>query len=99
MRVVVKVHETPNGRMLAVCDAGLLGRTFEQGDCRLDLSASFYQGDEVSVEEAGALLEDVYVVNAVGEDSVGLLVGRKLVEKDNVLEVDGVPYAQCVVER
>jgi uncharacterized protein len=97
--MIVKVHSTPNGKMLAICDSDLLGKTIEDDERRLDLSANFYKGESRTEEEITDLLEDAYVVNAVGEKSVALLVKKRLVEKDCIMSISGVPYAQCVVER
>ncbi len=96
--MIVKVHNTPNGKMLALCDTEILGKTFEEGERQLDLDSQFYRGEEKSDEEVEMLLKDVYVVNAVGEKSIGLLVSKGLVEEDAVLRIAGVPHAQCVVE-
>lgn len=97
--MIVKVHSTPNGKMIAICDSDLLGKTFEEGEQQLDLSASFYHGEEMSEEKIQDILKDAYIINAVGESSVSLLMEKKLVEKEKVMVVSGVPYAQCVIER
>lgn len=97
--MIVKVHDTPNGRMVALCDSDILGKRFEQGNIQLDLSSRFYQGEEKTPEEVEELLEDCYVVNAVGKGSVDILIRKNLVKKDAVGIVSGIPYAQCVVER
>lgn len=95
--MIIKVHPTPNGKLVAMCDSDILGKVFEEGDRQLDLSANFYQGEERAVEEVETLLKGCYMVNAVGKDSVGFLLKKKMIEKDNIQEVGGVPYAQCVV--
>ncbi|MBW2997363.1 DUF424 family protein [Candidatus Woesearchaeota archaeon] len=97
--MIVNVHDTPNGKMIAICDSDILGKTFEEGELQLDLSSRFYQGEEKTAEEAESVLKDSYVVNAVGKESVGLLVKKNLVKKENIGIVSGIPYAQCVVER
>ena len=97
--IVVKVHKTPNGNMIALCDPELLGKTFEEGERQLDLTARFYQGEEMSEEEVESTLNDCYVVNAVGTASVSLLKRLKLIEDDHIITVQDIPHAQCVIER
>ena len=97
--MIVKIHPTPNGKMIAICDSDLLGKKFEENEKQLDLSSNFYKGEEKSPEETEQLLKDCYIVNAVGKESVDLLVKNNLIKKENIGVVSGIPYAQCVVER
>ena len=46
-----------------------------------------------------SVLKDCYIVNAVGKESVDLLVKNKMIDKENIKIISGVPCAQCVVER
>jgi hypothetical protein len=98
MKMIVKVHLTPNGKMLAVCDSDILGKRFEEDDRQLDLSSLFYQGGEKSEDEIKLMLKDVYVINAVGEKTIAFLIRQGLIEDDHVMKISGIPYAQCVVE-
>jgi hypothetical protein len=97
--MIVKVHSAPNGKMFAICDSELKGKIFEEGEKQLDLSSNFYDGDETSPEELAKIIKDYYIINAVGKESVSFLIGKGFVDKENVMEIAGVPYAQCVVER
>jgi hypothetical protein len=96
--MIVKVHQTPNGKMLAVCDSDILGKVFEEGEKQLDLSAQFYQGSEKTEEELETLIKDCYIINAVGKDSVGFLVKHNLIDKENIMTISDVPHAQAVIE-
>jgi hypothetical protein len=94
----VKIHSTPNGKLMALCDSELVGRVFEEGEKQLNLNCNFYKGSEESEERIKKLLRACYVVNAVGEKSVKILIEEGLVEKKSVKKIGGVEYAQCVVE-
>lgn len=96
--MIVKTHVTPNGKLLAICDSDILGKTFEEGEKQLNLSSQFYQGKEKSDEELSMMLKDAYVINAVGEKSVGFLIEKELIAEDAVMRIAGIPYAQCVIE-
>jgi len=97
--MIVRIHNTPNGRMLAICDSDILGKKFEEDDKQLDLSSQFFQGEEMSEEDIEPILKDVYVINAVGKESITFLEKHKLIEKDHAITIAGIPHAQCVVER
>ena len=95
--MIVKIHSTPNGKLIAICDSDILGKVFEEGDLQLNLSSRFYQGEEKSEDDVAHLLKCGYVVNAVGKDAVALLKRMKLIEEGHILRVDGIPHAQCMI--
>jgi hypothetical protein len=97
-KMIVKIHSTPNGNLLAICDSDLIGKTFEEDDKQLDLSSQFYAGEEMSEQELTEILKDCYVVNAVGKESISILVKNNLINKENIMRIAGTPHAQCVVE-
>ncbi|MBR9676900.1 DUF424 family protein [Candidatus Woesearchaeota archaeon] len=82
-----------------MCDSEILGKKFSEGSKVVDVSASFYGGDEVSVDEFLKLLSQAYMINAVGNECVGLLVNNGFVDSSNVLMIDGVKCAQCLMEK
>jgi len=82
--------------MLAISDIGLLGMELEENGLRLHVSRDFYHGSVCSKNKAKQLIRDATIINAVGEGIVALLVEENVVEKKNVLYVQGVPHAQVV---
>lgn len=97
--MIAKIHPTPNGKMLALCDSDLLGKRFEEGELQLDLESQFYKGEEVSDDELEKIIKGIYIINAVGETSIKFLISHDLIEESNVKKVADIPHAQCVVER
>jgi len=98
--MIAKQHVTPDKRLiLAVCDSELKGKSFSEGEKQLDLSSDFYDGDEMDKEGVLRLMKIAYIVNLVGEEviSVGLEAG--VIDKENIMKVDGVPHAEGVVVR
>ena len=96
--MIVKIHKTPDGKKLvAVCDSGLLGKKFEQGNLQLDLTSDFYKGEEKSSEEVKEIIKGAYIVNVVGQESVAFFISLGIIEKGHVLEVGGIPHAQAVI--
>ena len=94
--MIVRERETPKGLLVAACDPGLLGETFEEGDVRLTVTEEFYGGEEV--DEAAVLdsLSRATVANLVGGEVVSLAVEHGFVDEANVLHVDGVQHAQVL---
>ena len=92
----VKIHEAYS-RIVAVCDAELIGRTFEHGSMQLEVNEEFYKGEKKTEKE---VLEIIRI--EASEDATFNLVGRKAVQagmkagiisKEGVIEIQGVPYA------
>ena len=68
----LKVHSTPKGTVVALCDKELLGKVLSQGEARLDLQrhAGFYKGELVSEKQAVKALAESENANIVGEKSI-----------------------------
>lgn len=95
MMILVKETDTPDGKLLAACDEGLLGQTFSEGGLTLKVSEEFYKGELVPVEEFGERLKKANIANLVGEESVGKAVELGLALEESVLRIQGVPHVQC----
>lgn len=95
---MVKQHITPDRRLiLAVCDTGLLGQDYSEGSRQLDLRQPFYGGSETGKEELLGLMKKAYIVNLVGEESVGCALEAKIISESNVVRISGVPHAQALL--
>lgn len=98
-KMIVKIHKTPDGRkIVAICDNRLIGKKFEEKNLQLDLSSSFYKGEEKSKEEIIKLLKDSYIVNIVGKECMGLAIKLGIIGKKNVIKIKNVPHAQAILE-
>lgn len=96
VELLLNERETEKGRLVSVCDAHLIGETFENGDISLTVNADFYEGD---VAEEGAIVESLAhcsVANLVGKKTVSLAVEHGFVEEENVLEIEGTRHAQLL---
>lgn len=96
MPIRMKVYRRGPETLVAACDATLLGRTFRQGDLRLEVT-TFYDGDVVTEEQFLAHLALATMGNFVGTETVEAAKRGGFVGDDAVLWVDGVPHAQFVV--
>lgn len=97
-RMIVKVHKTQDGRkIVAICDNDLIGKKFGEGNLQLDLSSSFYQGEEMSEKGVMESVKGCYVVNIVGEKSIKLAIKWGIVDKGNIIKIKNIPQVQAIL--
>ena len=76
--IYIKIHNTPEGEMVAMCDSELIGKVYSESKTEIDLQkySDFYKGELVEEKEAEPVAErkGVYTANIVGERSVGLFI-------------------------
>ncbi|MDE1866034.1 MAG: DUF424 family protein [Candidatus Micrarchaeota archaeon] len=97
--IYVKLHNTDNGNMLAMCDSSLIGKVISEGDVEINLKdySDFYKGQLVSEEGALGLVkrEEIMSANIVGKESIAVCLKKGVIERKNVREVGKVPYANA----
>ena len=79
-------------RMLNICDAGLLGRTLNNGDFTLKISEGYYAQKIIEEEEAKELLRGSNNINMVGKEIIALSVNIGIGSQAGVKEIDGIPF-------
>ena len=94
--MLIKVHKATR-LAVALCDSDLVGKVFNEGKYQLDLTGTFFLGEEKDKEEISELL-DFYrkedaCFNIVGEKSCGVALKIGLISEKGILRVDGVPFA------
>ncbi len=94
--LLLNERETGKGRLVSVCDVGLLGEEFENGDVSLTVDPEFYDGETVDEKTVVQSLANCTVANLVGTDAVALAIEHGFVEEENVLELDGTRHAQLL---
>jgi len=82
---------------VAVCDSELIDKKFEEGDRQLDLTGTFFKGEEKSTEEARKILvharaEDA-TFNFVGEKSVDIAKELSIAKDSGIIKIQDVPVA------
>nr|WP_321170390.1 DUF424 family protein [Halobaculum sp. DT31] len=84
---------------MAVCDADVLGESFEDGPVSLEVEETFYGGDDAEPADADAVIEGLYdadTANLVGADCVGVAVDAGIIDEERVLDVGGTLHAQLL---
>ena len=94
--MILKKHFNEGRLILAICDKVLLDKMFEDSTGILNLKSGFYKGEDVSDNILIDLFKKAYIINAVGRDSVALLVKEKIVLSEQVKQIKKIPYVQVV---
>ena len=92
--IYVKVYRVQEEVLLAACDAELLGKTFREGELKLEVKERFYKGELVEEEKLGELLEEATIANLTGERCVSKAIELGYINPERVLRIQGVPHAQ-----
>jgi hypothetical protein len=96
MSVLLTERETPEGLLVTVCDADVVGETFENGSVSLTVEADFYaeEAREATPEDVADSLARAMTANLVGARSVEIALEHGYVEEGNVLDIAGTRHAQ-----
>ena len=94
--VYIKIYEMPGEVLVAACDKDMLGKSFSEGELKLDVSENFYGGYLASVSEALRELSRATIANLVGETIVSEAIKAGLVHEEAVIRICNIPHAQIV---
>ncbi|MFC7167239.1 DUF424 domain-containing protein [Halospeciosus flavus] len=94
--MIVSERHTDQGLLVTVCDADVLGESFEDEERGVSLTVTeeFYGGEEATPEEVEETLARASIGNLVGEEAVALAVDAGFVAEPNVLDVEDTRHAQ-----
>lgn len=92
----LKIHETPEGKIVAACDEELIGKVLDDGVRHLDLGASkdFYIGKLSTEEELKNALKNFNSANLVGENTVNVAVNSGFAHENDVIYINKIPHIQ-----
>jgi hypothetical protein len=95
---VITVRLIQQGReiLVAACDKELLGKTYREGDIKLEVSKDFYEGEDGDEELLISRLNMCTMANLVGEHTCKIASKHKFIEEDCVMLIQGVPHAQMI---
>ena len=94
--LLLNERETPKGRLVSVCDAELIGETFENGEVSLTVNAEFYEGDVADEDAVVESLARCSVANIVGIDAVDVAIKHGFIDEENVLDIGETRHAQLL---
>jgi hypothetical protein len=93
MKVYLKIHRRNGMETIACCDEFLLNQIFTEGNLKIEISNQFYGGNLLNIEEAIEILKEANNFNIVGESIIKMAIAKKLVPKEGVRSINGVPMA------
>ena len=96
MQVFVNLQNYGRHKILAVCDAELIGKVLEEGNIVFEVREDFYKGLKVELDEAIALIRQCSIVNMVGPYIIESAVEKGLIHPDSVIKISNIPHAQIV---
>ena len=91
----LRIVRTSGEVLVIICDSKLMGKEYRQGEFKLKVDRSFYCGQEASVAECLAALRGATIANMVGS-IVEHAIKEGIVDRANVIKIQGVPHAQMV---
>lgn len=97
--MLLRERDTERGLLVSVCDDGLLGETFENGQVSITVNESFYGGEDAETVGADAVvagLQRASIANLVGEECVEVAVDAGVVDEHAVIDVGGTLHAQLL---
>ena len=97
--MIIKIHESGEKKIVALCDEELIGNVYEEGELILDLSSNFYKGEKISEEDAENIIKKSYIINAVGKNCVAFLKKIELINDDEIKEIKNIPFVQVVIDK
>lgn len=91
-----KVYEVEGEYIVAACEKSLIGKKFKDGKAVIEIKEDFYKGDEVDEDKLIELLNNATIANLVGKP-VDLAIKHGLIDKNCVIKISGVKYAQIFI--
>lgn len=95
--MMVKIHKAEKRAIISICDKELIGKKFEENDLQLDVSKLFYNGQDISEEEALKVVNDADSLNIVGKNSIKFALENKLIDEANIIRVKKIPHAIAIL--
>ncbi len=95
---MISMHVIKSGSeiLLAACDKKLLGKILKDGELKLHIKKDFYYEVYVDSRTFINALKMATIANLVGEEVVSIAIEEGYVNKENVIHLKNVPYAQFV---
>lgn len=94
----MKIYRVEKEILVAICDSELVGKEFEEGELRIEITENFYGKEEVGEEEVREALNMATIANISGERAVKLAISIGIVDENNVLKIEECWHAQmCTI--
>ena len=99
-KILLKIHKSYRW-VVAVCDKDIFGQKLAGGNRVLDVSGVFFDGEEMSEEDAVSEIvrcgREDSTFNFVGKDSVRIAKKLGFVTDSGIIDIGGVPFALALL--
>jgi len=93
MKVYLKIHQRSGIETVACCDEDLLSKVFKEGNLKIEITKQFFGGDLINIKKAVEILKEASYFNIVGEYIIGEVINNKILPKEGVRRINGIPMA------
>jgi len=98
--MLVKIHQSCR-TAVAICDKELINKKFEEKDKKLDLTTTFFKGEEKSEQEVREIMEDMKredaTFNIVGSRSCKIALELGLIDDSLTTYISGIPIGLILI--
>lgn len=93
MPLLLTLHKSPEGNIVALCDKDILGKRFEEKGIVLDIKKDFFGGKTASEKEISEALSGCLSANIVGNEAVAAALRCGAISDGGVKSVAGIKFA------
>ena len=93
MKVYIKIHRRNGIETIACCDELLINQIFKEGNLKIEINSQFFGDKLLEIEEAIELLKSASNFNIVGENITQQAITQKILPKEGVRKINGIPMA------
>ena len=92
----MKIYKVRGEILVAVCDSELVGKKFEDGDIKIEISEKFYGTENFEENEVKKALKQATIANISGKRAIKIAIDLGLVDEDKILKIGKCWHAQIV---
>jgi hypothetical protein len=92
--IVMKLTKVGDENLLAATELRLLNKTFRERNLHITVTENFYGTMRVSIDVFRSALRICTIANLVGKTVTDEAIKLGMIDPENIITIDGVPYAQ-----
>jgi hypothetical protein len=89
----MKIHQTGTGEIIAICDAELIGSTYEDEKACVTITPDFFGTEEISADKVEKTLREGGNITMVGTKTIAFAREIGILSEEDIILIQGVPYA------
>lgn len=95
----MKVIKRKKDILVASCDHELLDKTIKEGPLAIKVSSKFYGDKKIDINDDECIrnLKNATMTNLVGKNIIKKAIDLKIIHKNAIIYINGIPHAQSIV--